>query len=433
MVSTSEQGLDGRGRDWHHDDSAVRAANIDLPDVVVDLADIAHRAFMVDRSSPRGAPDRGEGLMGDWSRTLRLVVPVRRSDVWSDDDVRTALTELLCWLTDDDWQVVPIPRHWTSPSQAPLFDPAPPDDVALFSGGLDAVAGTALTLMQGATLTGVSVVGSPRMRAYQSRTARDLHDSSGGRFRHVAVPLRRVDAPPCEEPSRRTRGLVFLASGIAAAVAAGRDRLLLFENGVGAINLPYVEGQRGSMTSRAVHPRTLALASRLAGLLLGRSFSFHNPCLASTKGEMVACLDPVYAQACRVSQSCDGAVARRGPGRCGACTSCLLRRVSVHAAGRQDWDGAPYATDVLEHGAAGSRLPQMLWQAHRLDQALQETDPLSGLRRTFPELDAVLGTHVLPASELVRLYSAHVDEWRRFPQADVSAFLPPVESGRRSA
>ncbi len=415
---------------WHHDDASLRSAAVDLPDLVADLADLACAAFILDRSSPRGAPDRGDGVMGEWGRTLRLPVALRRPDFWRRDEVRIAVQDLLGWLTDDVWDVVTVPRHWDAPLAAPLFDLQPPDDVALFSGGLDAVAGAALALMEGATLAGVSVESNAKMGGYQRRTALELQRVSAGRFRRLTVEIHRIDPPECEEPSRRTRGLVFLAAGLTAAVAAGRERLLVFENGVGAINLPYVQGQRGSMTSRAVHPRTLLLAERLAGLVLDRPFAFENPCLAWTKGEMVAGLDPAYADAARMSESCDGAAALRGTGRCGACTSCLLRRVSFVAADRESWDSSPYVLDVDE---TGDRLHQTLWQVHRLDEALRSPDSLLGLRRAFPELDSVFATGVVDGPQLVRLYQRHVEQWRRYPHALVPAFLPPAEQHRQSA
>lgn len=415
-------------QEWHSDASALRNASVDLPDLVADLQLLACAAFVRDRTVRRGSPDRGEGVMGKWSRSLRLVVPLRRPGFWRTDQVRTAVHELLAWLTDDEWELVAVPRHWDDPAQAPLFDRQPPDDVALFSGGLDAVAGASLALMNGARLAGVSVEANAKMGGYQRRTARELQRVSGDRFSRYTVPIHRIDPPAGEESSRRTRGFLFLAVGLAAAVSAGRDRLLIFENGVGAINLPYVPGQRGTMTSRAVHPRTLLLAERLAGLILDRSFAFQNPYLASTKGEMVAGLDPAYAAAAGLSESCDGSAARRGPSRCGACTSCLLRRVSFAAADRQSWDSSPYIRED-----AGDRLRQSLWQARRLDVALHEPDPLRGLRRAFPDLDAVLRTGRIGGPRLVQLYARHVEQWRHYPHAVVPAFLPADEQQMLSA
>ncbi len=416
-------------QEWHHDDSVLRGAT-DLPDLVADLQDLACTAFILDRSIRRGAPDRGEGVMGKWSRSLRLTVPLRRPDFWRSDDVRTAVEDLLGWLTDDEWELVPLPRTWDAPAAAPLFDLDPPDEVALFSGGLDAVTGAALHLMDGATLAGVSIESNAKMGGYQRRTARELQRVSAGRFRRLTVPIHRIDPPSCEESSRRTRGLLFLSVGLAAAVAAGRERLLVFENGVGAINLPYVQGQRRSMTSRAVHPQTLQLAEHLAGLVLDHSFAFVNPYLAYTKGQMVANLDPAYAIAAGLSESCDGAAALRGHGRCGACTSCLLRKASFAAARRESWDSSPY---VFAADHVSDALRQTLWQAHRLDVALREPEPLLGLRRAFPEVDSVLRTRTLEASSLVSLYKRHVQQWQAYPHALVPRFLPDLEQPVLSA
>ena len=171
-------------QEWHSDASALRNASADLPDLVADLQDLACAAFVRDRSVRRGPLDRGDGVMGEWSRSLRLTVAVRRPDFWRTDQVRTAVHELLTWLTDDEWELMAVPRHWDEPVQAPLFDRQPPDDVALFSGGHDAVAGAALSLMGGACLAGVSIESNAKMGGYQGRTARELARVSGGRFSH---------------------------------------------------------------------------------------------------------------------------------------------------------------------------------------------------------------------------------------------------------
>ena len=72
------------------------------------------------------------------------------------------------------------------------------------------------------------------------------------------------------ESSQRSRGLLFLAAGIATAWALRQDQLRVFENGIGAINLPYLRSQFGSQATRAMHPRTLLLAQNLAAAISHR-------------------------------------------------------------------------------------------------------------------------------------------------------------------
>src|SRR5439155_5309679 len=82
-----------------------------------------------------------------WSRSLEFVIKVREPDFWSRDDVQAALSRALCYMTGDrQYRFVFQPGHSTPPTQ--LFDagkisPAPFGNpaVALFSGGLDSLAG----------------------------------------------------------------------------------------------------------------------------------------------------------------------------------------------------------------------------------------------------------------------------------------------------
>lgn len=424
-------------RGWRHDSSALKTSTFALPDHVADLEQLACAAFIADRSKKRGKADpTPDHPLGEYVRTLPVTVHVTRSAFWRRPEVAAALDELLTWLTDDHWQVTVARDRRTVPRQAPLFDVVEPDAVALFSGGLDSVAGTAHALTAGAagaTVIGVSVRTAPRMRRYQVQAAAELSAASAGVFHRLQVDLHRIDPPEGEEQTRRTRGLVFLVAGFVAAAATRLDRLLVFENGVGAINLPYLESQRGSMTSRSVHPRTLHLAGQLFSLVLDRPFTVVNPCLPLTKAEMVARLPSSYAGACRVSESCDGAAAGRGAWRCGLCTSCLLRRQAFAAAGRSDWDHADGAGARRPSERSPSRLAEVHWQAHRLDTALRQPDPLLGLRRAYPELDAVLATGAITGPQLVRLYRTHVEEVRACPPGSAPDPQPEPGWGRLGA
>src|SRR5207302_15935 len=85
---------------------------------------------------------------------------------------------------------------------------------------------------------------------------------------HIRIPCWLCSAEEmCQEPTRRTRGFLFLAMGAAAVVGAGVNELFVYENGVGAINLPYERVPIGVPNSRAVHPLTLLQFSRLVSMV----------------------------------------------------------------------------------------------------------------------------------------------------------------------
>lgn len=404
------------------DESGLVDTSGRLSPMASDLLALAEQAFVADREEPRGrSPDDPR-----WHRQLAVTVPVRDLAGWSKAGVQDVVLRLLMWLTDDTWSVSFVARESDEP---PRQIPLPLDnevrEVALFSGGLDATAGAALQ-MPASPLLAVGVVTNAAMGGYQRRVMKALDRSGLGDVVYTPVPFELVSGgSKDDEPTRRTRGLVFLSTGVAAALQREHARLLVFENGVGAMNLPFTAAQSGAMTSRAVHPRTLRLMSELVELVVGQSFSIVNPYLSATKGEMVAALPLAARDACAASESCDNAAAGRGAleKRCGYCTSCLLRRVSFQAADRADWDDRPYKADT-----AGSSkrdcLPEVLWQAATFDRALRSPDP-GELRRRVADLRYVPGA-LLDEPAQRRLLGAYVDEWRRYPDPVVRRFLDSV-------
>jgi 7-cyano-7-deazaguanine synthase in queuosine biosynthesis len=406
------------------DYSALMDDDGSLSPVAQDLLSLAQAAYLKDREVRRGSsPDDPR-----WHRPLSLTVPVRQWDVWSSTDVSQAVVSLLDWMTDDTW-AVSWARHAQSrdSGQSRLSLPGPEREVMLFSGGLDAVAGAAI-LLASRNLLAVGIATNRVMQGFQSRTLTSLHKARLGSLESRLIEFSVVGGKRDIEPTRRTRGLVFLAVGAAVALQHGRQRCVMAENGVGAINLPLTSAQSGAMTSRSAHPRTLRKFSELIQLLTQQPFDFAAPFMSMTKGEMVAKLPEVARDACNASESCDRAASGRGAleRRCGYCTSCLLRRMSFSAADRANWDTRPYLADTRPDVEL-SRQPEMLWQAATLDRALRRGGR-DELVRAFPDLVQV-PTEDLTYDEQRRLLSAYVDEWRRYPAPVIRQYLTQTPLG----
>ncbi len=405
------------GVDYTRDDRQILGDAGSAEALVLDLVDLATAAYLTDRRTHRDKPWT-EG----WSRTLSFELRARRPGTWRRQEVREAVLELLRWLTEDEWDYfVSTNVGVDSGGQMALPIDAVEREVVLFSGGLDSTAGAALLLHSGTPLLGSTVATNERMKGYQRAVARALSAVDGWDIRTTPGRFSEKAAARSEEPTRRTRGFVFLAVGWATATAAGRPRLLVLENGIGAINLPFTVAQTGCMTSRAVHPHTLELSQHLFSLLQDSDFTVTNPHLFDTKAQMLARLPEKARPACAASESCDNAAAGRGTQRCGRCSSCLLRRMSLRACGRADWDTRPYHDERAD--GRQSDLPQMLWQAARLESALNASVPAAALEREFPELREVPGAAVSPPV-MRDLYATYVDEWIRFPHPLVRRFLP---------
>jgi 7-cyano-7-deazaguanine synthase in queuosine biosynthesis len=394
-----EAQLDGR--------AVIGRLSRELPPVAADLLEIAATAYAADRLVPR--PSERECSDGSgWGRQLWLEVPVRNPRLWNS--IAGQLTGLLGWLTGDEWTVdfsqLADGEGPLDSQQGFLFDTVPRGSpLALFSGGLDSALGLAHELRSSDAVV-VSVYTNNRMKAAQRHVVRALDgDASTSCVQlHYRISL----GEPERENSQRTRGLLFLATGIATAWTLGQDRLRIFENGIGAINLPYLRSQEGAQATRSMHPRTLRMAEGLASAASGRPFQIEAPYLLLTKAEAVRAVPEISASIIATAVSCDTAFATRlpGPAQCGTCTSCLLRRQALIAGGRSDADELTRYRTRSPAGTAS--LVAMTWQLERLRDCLSTPDQWQGLVSEFPP---IMDVERINPARLTRLYGAYVREW----------------------
>lgn len=401
-----------------------------LPPLMADLVDIAGVVHTADRLALRTVK-----RAGNWGRRLEVTLSVRCPEVWNASLVTERLEGLLGFLTEDVWRLSFVPRQdspRSSELQGHLFPGAQAGDieVSLFSGGLDSFAGTAARAREYEKhLVLVSASPSLRQRSHQQRQVQALREQFARRISHVCVPygIHHGDEYP-QEPSRRTRGFLFLILGGVTALSGCASALYLYENGIGAMNLPYDHSQIGSDNSRAVHPRVLREVGEVLSLVGGRPFSIENRSLYKTKAEMLR--ESAVARvknAIPLTFSCDGFPVRaRGRAQCGFCTSCLLRRYSLELAGLAELDSGGYLQDWKSasfrsrHHLRGLRA--MDWQVLTIERCLSEPSPWSALAVQFPEIrllahELSLASSLSPADvevHLVRLLRQHAADWRSF-------------------
>jgi hypothetical protein len=436
-------------RDFRFDDRQLaKLAGAPLPSRVEDLLDIAAACYLIDRLVSRHPHDAGPPDGSHWERTLPLTVPVREPEFWGNSAVRTALGQLLSWLTDDNWEIEfranrEVRRY--AEAQA-AFDGEPPAvAVGLFSGGLDSLLGAAVDLQAAdGPLALVSVATNARLYGLQRTLIKGLGAGYDDlRWASVGLALRRDYLRRSQlsrrslEGSQRTRGFVFLSAGAAAAIASGVPELRVYENGPGAVNLPLNRAQRGSQSTRAMHPKTLQLAGRLFSLVADGPFGVVNCRFWTTKAQMCETASPETLALIPYSVSCDtGLTSRRSAALCGRCTSCLLRRQALQAS-QLHWadalDRDHMRVDVRDMPSRKTvELHWMLEQAARLSGAVHDRSPEQALLHVFPQLGWLLETtprERQPAvlGRLVDLYTRYVGEWHSFDSPLVHRYLPETE------
>lgn len=401
---------------------------------VMDLIELAAAVHMVDRMSARPRSARA----GDtWSRRIAVRIGVREPARWSRSEVRGPLHNLLTWLTDDVWDIEFVRRE-AGPRKAErvlfLFGQKPAgDSIALFSGGLDSVAGLAHDASSGARSVALAVASNHRMRSLQASSLGLLNGSGGHSLSRLSVSLNLRGLSGVED-SQRSRGMVFLGLAGAAAAGLGLGEVRVYENGIGAINLPYSAAQTGAHGTHSMHPLTLDRMGRMLTVALDTQLQFVNPSQPLTKAQMCARLPEHYHPALSASRSCDTAASTRIAGAlaCGHCTSCLLRRQALHAAGLASLDEPSYRLDLLDpvhwRDPRAYSLRAMAGQVARLRSALAEARRVEALAREFPDLALWLGGHlgadrVQAEGVAADLLTRYVEEWSAFPHPGVQDYL----------
>lgn len=325
-----------------------------------DFARIAVMVYAADRSVVRAA-----GTVNWTARDYHLTVPVSDPEAWAA--VHDRLVRTLAFLSGDAWTITftkaAIPKETAAENQYPSAE-----RVVLLSGGADSAVGALLarTLPKDHVL--MSHYGGNGIGPIQRLVAKAITDliPDGSSQQHCQVGFSRMRYQPdgtkfANEPSTRTRSLLFLALGLCVASVNGVP-LWIPENGFASLNPAMGADQFGSISTRTTHPWFL---SEVHGILtdIGAEGHIENPFAQQTKGEMftevAARLGSDLASAFLSSTDSCGFTNKRFWGiekshHCGTCFGCLLRRASFEAAGLDD--STVYAVDNPPNAKAAAVL-----------------------------------------------------------------------------
>jgi hypothetical protein len=308
-----------------------------MPNQAMDFVRLAVAVYLVDRTSPR--PDLG------WDREFELDLPVSDPDRWNA--MAPGLSGILDYLTGDAWDLTF--RHGRPAARRRPRDRATFDLVCLFSGGADSFAGASLARRRDTAPLLLGHWDSTLPRGVQLRALEALNLLPGQPALLLGARVARRDkqlmtgAHFGQESTSRSRSLVFLALGIAAAAATDATELWVPENGWVSLNTPLGGDRRASLSTRTTHP---ALVGEIGAMVrhIGLDVTISNPWEGRTKGEVVAWMRDEFgaddaSDALSVTHSCARSDARwvgmPPDTHCGVCFACLVRRgafISGHVA-----------------------------------------------------------------------------------------------------
>lgn len=391
----------------------------DLSPRLTDLLELASYVYAADQLARRDTPTMPR-LGADWRRSFQFNVAVRDVAFWSRQDIQDQLTTTLQFLTDDTFRFrfsQIQPRPWKQAYMEYIADGPTaqfrPDEVMLFSGGLDSFAG-ALDALQDPQqrVVLVSHRASPMVAGYQNSLVRALRQRIGqDQLLHLSVEITRGSSKAVEF-SQRSRSFLFAVLGFLVAHLCARDTVSFYENGIVSMNLPLATHVVGTRATRTTHPKVLHDFGALFSLVVGRDVQISNPFFWKTKAEVVRGIADLGAGHLIPSTFSCASVreATKQNGRhCGTCSQCLDRRFGVLAAGCGQFEPADIYDVDLFHGE----------RAPGADTIMAEAYVLAAHRHARSSEQAFVSNHVevlraapflqgLPLSEgVARLHRLH--------------------------
>ena len=296
---------------------------------VTDLFTTLSTIYCVDKWAPREtSADDG------WTRHLVLDIAVSDPDPWNATPVNKTLSTLVRFLSSDRWEL----RFHRAPEPPAPLHPALFSHhraVTLFSGGLDSFGFAACR--EPATHADTIYLGHQEPRSVTGVQER-LADSLSIPDANLAGFLFQVREfqNSGNEPTQRTRGLLFMGMGLLLASSHRIEVLTVPENGFVALNPALTPSRPGACMTKSVHPFTLCLLNTLL-TQLNVDIQVENPLESVTKGEV--CRRAVEAGhslarlAKTVSCSHSHNMQTGDFDNCGYCYPCLVRHASLEWAG----------------------------------------------------------------------------------------------------
>ncbi len=340
-------------------------ALLNLPDRrCVDFLRIAAATYMVDRICKRRIRVHNESGLRD----VRITFEVEDIGFWKQSDIVASVEDIIQFLTGDNW-IVEFAKAVRDPGNINQNDylrleSFRPDSVGMYSGGLDSAAGLANRFLDGQKFLLVTVDHQSGMHSRVTDQLEALshifQDEGIGvpHYWHSTLKTSLVRGKSkhmgTQEKTQRSRAFLFCAAAMVAAHEYKVDVVEMFENGVGAINLPLMSGMLGNgLATRGSHPTFLKMMSDLSSQVAERKLRFELPFAGVTKAEMVQGLNrvPGLANWAKMSRSCIHSAPRiTGRPQCGHCPACIERRQAFRVAGVEDLNG--YHVDVFSEKLA---------------------------------------------------------------------------------
>ncbi len=322
----------------------------DIPSPFHDLVEIASYVYCADQAVTRGGG--GVDNFGDnWRRRLFFRIAVRNPDLWNSSPLKDQLIETLSFLSEDEYYFDFVKLKKQPHAQTHLeFDIDSPEEVILFSGGLDSLGGAVEEAVTNSRKI-VMVTHKPtqKLNRRHRKLLELLSSAAAHPPMHIPVTMNKKKSLG-REYTQRSRSFLYAALGATVAQMFNLRRIRFYENGIISFNLPLSTQVVGARATRTTHPQVINGFAKIFSTLSRKPFSVENPFLWKTKTEVIddivkaGCADTIkFATSC--THTWEMTKLRT---HCGTCSQCIDRRFAVLAAGAQEYDPAEaYGVDLL--------------------------------------------------------------------------------------
>ncbi len=406
-----------------------------------DLVRLAAYAYRADLDVSRGGERDSDAWR--WSRHLIFCIPVGDPDFWNGDEVRSALSSTLSFLTGDRWDFCfsqSDPQIRQIPLEIAARDLYPrPGVVTLFSGGLDSLCTLVESAMKGERPVPLGHWPSARHESRQKQLieAIERHNPAWSLPLLGAHIVRGGKEP--KESTQRSRGFLYgcLASAVAAEI--GAPKVYLADNGPISLNFPINDQLVGALASRATHPKFLDRMTRLMELVLRQPVAIFNPLRLRTRAEALGILRQARAEhLIGLTTSCStGTRLPAATPHCGGCSQCIDRRFATIAANMEIHDPVEkYQQDVFIDVLNPWDRATTAYSYARFARTVSLLDEDALFTRFMELLDIPTSTE-MSAEDAIRealdLIKRHATTVLRVLEAQSGTYLPQLVSGRVSA
>ncbi|KGX08171.1 queuosine biosynthesis QueC family protein [Burkholderia pseudomallei] len=267
----------------------------------------------------------------NWGRRFHVHIPVHDPARWSEVTASRALVEALNFLTGDDWHFAFRARKSPAakPAQNRMEFPSDGEAVIAYSEGMDSRAVAGLEAKR---------LGHRLVRVRVGMKQRDIRGKGRLTIPFAALPYEVKLERDNAENSARSRGFKFSLVAAIAAYMINAPYAIVPESGQGALAPAILPVAQGYADYRN-HPAFTRLMEKFIYALFGYRLRYRFPRLWMTKGETLRefvdncgnSADWVTTRSCWQKQR--QVSVSKSWRQCGICAACMLRRLSVHAAG----------------------------------------------------------------------------------------------------